>query len=364
MNLVWAHPESFWALLPVAVWLVMLWRRGPVEPEPPPQLRHPALDALLQPPADTQRPHRADSRRRQVMALQALAAVLTVTALAQPQQLGAWVQPAPWGRDIALVIDTSLTMSLEDFRQDGRGVSRMAMLKSVLGDFVRRREADRFALAVFGSQAASLTPPTFDRDHVLAQLRRLQVGTIGDDTALGDALGLALAPLHQRQGGKLPPVIILVSDGEPANAGDMTPAEAVAVARQLGVAIHTLQIGAPSRPADTASTALSDGGAINPSASSSATLKPPPAPSTTEDSAQPDLADIARLTGARHWKARSTETVREVMRDIDRLAVTLQPPPTERERREWFALPLALALLAGAAARLRAGGSPAFGVVS
>lgn len=323
MSLVWAHPEVLWALLPLAAWPWAPWRPADAERPAAAQLRHPSLGAVGEAPS---------AQRRWPGLLQALAAALAVLALAQPQQPGAWVQPPPEGRDIALVVDTSLTMSLEDFRQDGQGVSRMAMLKTVLGDFVGQRRADRLSLAVFGSEAATLTPPTFDRAHVVAQLRRLQVGALGDNTALGDALGLALAPL---QTGRLPPVIVLVSDGEPSNAGDMTPLEAVAVARQLGVAIHTLQVGAPT-------------------AAPSSPATPGATPMAAGDEAQPGLADIARLTGGRHWVARSTEAVREVMQDIDRLAITLQPPPTERERREWFVLPLALALLIFAAGHVLA----------
>ena len=317
MSMVWADPEAFWALLPALAWFGLCWRRDRASPPAAAQLRHPSLGSSV---VDSARLHR-DRRHRLAWALQALAIVLAVAALARPQQIGAWVPAPPVGRDIALVVDTSLTMSLEDFRQRGRSVSRMAMLQAVLGDFMRRREADRFALAVFGSAAATLTPPTFDRDHVVAQLQRLQVGALGNDTAMGDALGLALAPLRA---GALPPVIVLVSDGEPSNAGDMTPAEAVAVARRLGVAIHTLQVGAPSAPLAT------------PEAMAARATEAP----------QPGLSDIARLTGGRHWLARSTEAVRDVMRDIDRLAATLQTAPSDRERREWFVLPLAAALLA------------------
>ena len=186
---------------------------------------------------------------------------------------------------------------------------------------------------MFGSQAALLTPPTFDHAHVLAQLQRLQVGVAGDDTALGDALGLALKPLHQ---GELRPAIILVSDGEPSNSGELSPAEAVAVARQLGVAIHTLEIGSPSRPA---------------------------VERTRVDTAapeQPGLADIARLTGGQHWMVRSSADAQTVMQAIDQLEPTLARPAHARIVREWYALPLGLAMAALVLARwlqIRRGGA-------
>jgi Ca-activated chloride channel family protein len=315
-----AHPHALWLLAVLAPWAAWTWgRRGDAMARGP-RLRHPALGDV---------PEARAAPRPWPWLLQGLGLVLLVLAAAQPREAGDWIRPPPVGRDIMLVIDTSLTMSLEDFQRDGHGVSRMAVLRDVLSDFVARRPADRFGLAVFASEAATLTPPTFDRAHVRAQLARLQVGVLGDDTALGDALGLALQPL---QAGRLRPAIVLVSDGEPSNAGDLTPAEAVAVARQLGVRIHTLQVGAPSRA-----------GAVTP------------------DAAQPTLAEIAALTGGGHWQVRSAADASAVMRAIDRLEPTLVPPARERSMREWFWLPLLLGALCLALAQgLRAArGEPA-----
>jgi Ca-activated chloride channel family protein len=306
-----SQPVVLWFAALVPLWLMLaLRRRGQGAPASW-VLRHPQLGTAT---------WQASPGQRLPLVWHALGFVLLITALAQPRQVGAWITPPPQGRDLALVIDPSLTMSLQDFALNDKPVSRMAMLKQVLADFVKARTADRFALLVFGSQAALLTPPTFDHAHVLAQLRRLQVGVAGDDTALGDALGLALKPLRQQQ---LRPAIILVSDGEPSNSGEMSPAEAVAVAHQLGVAIHTLEIGSASRaPAE------------------------PVAPDDRIEAAvaQPGLADIARLTGGQHWKIRSSADAQAVMQAIDQLEPTLARPAQAREVHEWFWIPLVLGI--------------------
>jgi Ca-activated chloride channel family protein len=304
-----AHPELLWLAALVPPWLWLAWRRRAQGEARGWLLRHPQLApaAWLAAPG-----------LRAPLLLQALAFGLLVTALAQPRESGEAITPPPQGRDIALVIDSSLTMSLQDFDLQGKPVSRMAMLRQVLGDFVQARAHDRFALLVFGTQAALLTPPTFDQAHVLAQLQRLQVGVAGDDTALGDALGLALKPLRQAQ---LRPAIILVSDGEPSNSGELSPAEAVAVARQLGVAIHTLQIGSPNRPPVDVASAIK-----------------------LEAYAQPGLADIARLSGGQHWTVRSSADAQAVMQAIDKLEPTLVRPSRARTVHEWYGVPLALAM--------------------
>lgn len=312
-----AHPEFLALALLVPPWLWLAWRRRAPGAPAAWLLRHPQLQSAA---------WQATPSAHAPLLLQALAGVLLAVALAQPREHGDWITPPPQGRDLALVLDASLTMSLEDYELQGKPVSRMAMLQQVLGDFVRARAHDRFALLVFGSQAALLTPPTFDQAHVLAQLRRVQVGVAGDNTALGDALGLALQPLRH---GALRPAILLVSDGEPSNSGELSPAEALAVARQLGVAIHTLQIGSPSRPPDVAIKNEARG----------------------EASAQPDLAAIARLSGGRHWPVRSSADAQAVLRAIDELEPTLARPAQARAVHEWYGVPLALAIACLALAR-------------
>ncbi len=300
-----AQPLWFILLpLPLAwAWLALRWgNRGEVGAW---LLRHPHLP---------EGGHHAPPGQRLPLALQALAFALLILALAQPRQIGDWIVPPPEGRDIALIIDTSLTMSIHDFSLAGHKASRMAVLKAVMGRFIAGRPADRFAILAFGSKAATVVSPTFDHALVLAQLQRLQVGMAGDNTALGDALGLALKQLRPR---KLRPAVILVSDGDPSNTGDMTPAEAVAVARQMGVAIHTVQIGSD----------LFDRGRV----------------AVPDQNPQPDLADIARLTGGRYWFVRSTADARGVTRAIDRLEPTLARPARHHRVRQWYWLPLSLA---------------------
>lgn len=304
----------FLLLLPLPLlWAWLSWKRGTQGESGAWLLRHPHLAVGSSAPPGPLLP----------VILSTLAFLLLVVALAQPRESGRWVEPPPEGRDIALVIDTSLTMSIDDFALRGQKAARLAVLKEVLGRFIEQRTADRFALLAFGSEAALLTPPTFDHDHVRAQLSRMQVGMAGENTALGDALGLAIKHLQQQ---KLRPAIILVSDGEPSNTGDLTPAESVAVARQLGIAIHTLQIGSNLFAAG----------------------REP----VVENDPQPGLADIARLTGGQHWFVRSTDDAEKVVKDIDRLEKTLARPARHREIREWYGLPLGMAVICMMLARM------------
>lgn len=325
----WALPfglelaQPFWLvlLLPVAAWTWLAWRRvagaSQGDKRPGMVLNHPALPLA----AVGHLP--APSLRRPVL-LTGLALGLLVLALAQPRLVGDWITPPPEGRDMVLLIDTSLTMSIRDFRQGDREVERMTVLKDALSRFVDGRPGDRFGVIVFGSEVATLTPPSFDRMHVIAQIQRLQVGMAGPDTALGDALGMALKQVRTRQ---LRPAIILVSDGADNNAGTLTPAESLAVARQAGVAIHTLQFGSDPFAAGRA------------------------AKGSAEPDPQPDLIDLARLSRGQHFAIASADDVAQVIRAIDRLEPSLSRPAQHRQVNEGYWVPLALAALMLAWAR-------------
>lgn len=310
------RPDILWLAALVPLWLAWSWRRPVTMQFAPVVLRHPGL-----PPGA--RLHQDQSRIP--LLLRGFAVALLCLALAQPREPGEWIQPPPVGRDIALVLDVSASMSQSDFKMDGKAITRMEMVQRVLQEFIAGREADRFALMVFGSGAAVLTPPTLDRKHVQLQLDRLQVGVLGDYTASGDALGLALRSVrHDR----LRPALLFISDGDPANAGEMQPAEALAVAMASGVAVHTLQIG-PGPSLATAGTENADNKDV-----------------------QPTLADVSRLTGGRHAVVRSSEDARQFLTLVDAMEPTLRPAPTAREMREWYAVPLALALLLLGLARM------------
>jgi len=260
------------------------------------------------------------------LALNASALLLLVLALAQPQRIGDLIPENPQGREIVMLIDTSKTMSIDDFELDGQRVERLAVLKGVVSRFVEARQGDRFGVIVFGSTAATMVPPSFDRDLVSGMIRQVQVGIAGDNTAIGDALGLALKQLRERQA--LRPALLLFSDNAESNAGDLTPSEAVELARRMRVAIYTVQVG---------SDLFAEGRAP-------AQAKQTPV--------EPDMQKIAALTGGRYYRADSSGSLQQVVEDIGKLEQTISKPSTRRMVEEWYGAVLLLAACLFSAARL------------
>ena len=310
-----AHPE--WLIL-VPLLLGIMWlanRKASPEHEgdsPRFVLVHPNLSPLH----EVKRNAVAASRLNFI--LHGLGLLLLSLALAQPQRIGDWIPENPEGREIVMLIDTSKTMSINDFELNGQHVERLTVLKGIVNRFIEARQGDRFGVIAFGTLAATLVPPTFDRELVAGMIRQVQVGMAGDDTAIGDAVGLALKQLRERQ--KLRPALILFTDGE-NTAGDISPREAVALSGRMGVPIYTVQIGDdPFAAVGGASTKSSSG------------------------DSQPKLEEIAQLTGGRYYRAGNAAALQTVVSDIGELEKTVARPSSRRNVQEWYLVPLLLAV--------------------
>ena len=319
----WRQPWAL-ALLPLAGWLA--WRGRARPGLAGTRLLHPDLHGAL----DTT-PAGAGSPRS---LWAAAACACWVLALAQPQWPGGWRLPPPRGRDIVVVLDTTLSMTLRDLSWDGRPAERLAVVKQVFARFVGSSSGDRFGIVAYGAHAATLLAPTRDRQLAARMLERARPDLLGDGGCLGDALALALRQV--RRHAELRPVLIVYSDDGSSRGGHVSVAQALALARSLGVRVFTVQVG--GRP--------SDG-------------RPYRVPAF--EAPQPDLADIARLSGGRYFYAASPGAQRRAVQAIARLAPTLQPPPRRGPPRQgfgWLVLAGALLLALGDALppRRRGGG--------
>src|SRR5690606_5617973 len=166
--------------------------------------------------------NRATRRWLQALVL-SLIWLLCVAAAARPQWVGEPVQLSATGRDLLLAVDISGSMETPDMEVQNRNLQRIDVVKFVVSGFVKRRENDRLGLILFGSNAYLQVPLTFDRATVQTLLQEAQLGFAGQQTAIGDAIGLAIKRLRDRPESSR--VLILLSDG--ANtAGEVDPRQA------------------------------------------------------------------------------------------------------------------------------------------
>ncbi|HEY8518476.1 MAG TPA: VWA domain-containing protein [Gammaproteobacteria bacterium] len=259
--------------------------------------------------------------------------VLVVLAAARPQYVGEPVALPMTGRDLLLAVDLSGSMEEQDFQLQGRWVDRLTATKAVARDFIDRRVGDRIGLILFGREAYLQTPLTFDRATVRTLLEEAVIGLAGKETAIGDAIGLAIRTLEDARVERGRRVLILLTDG--ANtAGVVHPLKAAELAAQRQVVIYTIGIGADALTVRS----LFGLRQINPSA----------------DLDEATLRAIADQTGGRYFRARDTEELMQIYGELDKLEPAESDEAGFRPVAELFYWPLGLAVLAAAAAALLA----------
>lgn len=258
---------------------------------------------------------------------------LLLAAAARPQWVGEPVVMPVVGRDLMLALDLSGSMELADLSLEGEQATRLSVVKQVAGEFVRQREGDRLGLILFGERAYVQTPLTFDRRTVDYMLREAEIGLAGKSTAIGDAIGLAVKKLRQQP--EADKVLILLTDGA-SNAGEVSPAQAADLAAEEGLKIYTIGIGADEIDAGRV---MGNRGIIAP-------LFGPQRINPSVDLDEDTLKQIASVTGGRYFRARSTEALRQVYADINRIEPLQKDVEYYRPRRELYFWPLGAALLA------------------
>ncbi|MET1080985.1 MAG: VWA domain-containing protein [Pseudomonas sp.] len=247
--------------------------------------------------------------------------LLLVVAAARPQWVGEPLPLPASGRDLLVAVDVSGSMDYADMRWQGEEVSRLTLVKHLIGDFIQGRHGDRLGLILFGSQAYLQAPLTFDRQTVRTWLDEALIGIAGKNTAIGDAIGLAVKRLRQRPAESR--VLVLVTDGA-NNGGEIDPLTAARLAAEAGVRIYTIGIGAdPAQGGVLGMFGLTPG----------------------LDLDEPTLRAIAEHTGGEYFRARDAEELQAIEASLDRLEPVAQQPTQARPEHALYSWPLAAALL-------------------
>jgi len=248
--------------------------------------------------------------------------LLLLTAAARPQWIGDAVSLPASGRDLLVAVDISGSMSTEDMVVEEHQIPRILIVKYVVGDFLNRRINDRLGLILFGSNAYLQSPLTFDRKTVNQLLQEAQLGFAGRQTAIGDAIGLAIKRLKDRSDSHR--VVILLTDG--ANtAGQVDPRQAAELARQAGVKIYTVGVGAERMVKHVGPFART----VNPS----------------QDLDENTLQYIADATGGKYFRARNPQELELIYQTLDQLEPVEQDAEIFRPIKALFYWPLGSGLI-------------------
>ncbi|MGL4897812.1 MAG: VWA domain-containing protein, partial [Cetobacterium sp.] len=146
-----------------------------------------------------------------------LSTVFMILALARPQLTTEGKVVKKDGIDIAIALDLSKSMEARDFNPN-----RLEKSKELLNEFVDKRPNDRLSLVVFGGEAYTKVPLTFDHSVLKNMISNITTDDITSNnrTAIGMGLGVALNRL--KDSNSKSKIIILMTDGE-NNSGEMSP---------------------------------------------------------------------------------------------------------------------------------------------
>ena len=247
---------------------------------------------------------------------------LLVLAIARPQWLGEPIELPSQGRDLMMAVDLSGSMQIEDMVVNGKTVDRFTLIQHVVSDFIERRKGDRIGLILFADHAYLQAPLTQDRRSVAQFLKEAQIGLVGKQTAIGEAIGLAVKRFDKMDESNR--VLILLTDGS-NNAGNIAPEQAAQIAANRKVTIYTVGVGADVMERRT----LFGRERVNPSM----------------DLDENQLKHIAEVTHGRYFRARNSQELEQIYQEIDKLEPVSRDQLSYRPQAELFYWPLALALL-------------------
>lgn len=284
-----ANPEAFWLLLllPVLGW----WYFRPKQQYYPEQ----TISTLL--PFDQGHFSWRHLLSRLLPILRLTAIGFLIVALARPQTVLERQQVKAEAIDIVLALDISSSMLARDFEPN-----RLGAAKKVAQDFISGRRNDRIGLVVFAAESFTQCPVTTDYRVLQNLLEETNSGLIEDGTAIG--MGLANGVNRLKKSDAKSKVLILLTDGV-NNRGSIDPMTAMRMAGKFNITVYTIGIGSKGKapfPVDTRHGKRFQNKQVN----------------IDEEL----LGTIADKTGGQYFRATSSEKLRRIYEEIDKMEKT------------------------------------------
>ncbi len=229
-----------------------------------------------------------------IYGLEILGFVFLVLALMRPQFGQKNIEQSFSAYSIMIVMDNSTSMLAADLTP-----SRFDVAKKVISEFVKKRKGDLIGFTIFAGEAVTLIPITLNHQMIIDTLNNLKMGILEDGTAIGMGLVSAISSLKESK--SKTKIIVLLTDGN-NNMGDISPEEAAKIAKEFGIKIYTIGVGA---------------------------LNEAPYPVKTPfgiryvkvkvDFNEDILKEIANTTGGLYFRATDNKKMKEIFRQIDNL---------------------------------------------
>lgn len=325
MNLEFHNPMILWLLLLIPIIGILKGRPG-----------NKAASILFSSTAIAKKISRLKRSRggKLLLALRLFALGALIVALARPQFGEAISHSEASGIDIVLALDLSGSMLGLDLSTANNPITRIDVSKAVVKEFIRDRPNDRIGLVAFAGSPYLVSPLTLNHDWLLTNLDRLEVGLIGDGTAIGDAIAMSVNRLKDLPSKSR--VIVLLTDGE-NNAGQLSPLNAAEVAAAFGSKVYTIAVG---KGGIIPTFLLDNNGKI-----AKNRYGRPKIVNANFPVDEKTLIEVSEITGAKSYQATNPDELSDIYREINRLETTNVKLKTYSNYKEVYMFPLFFGLL-------------------
>lgn len=236
--------------------------------------------------------------------------VLLIGALSSPRLVAKPEMKVKTSRNFLIAADISFSMAEKDWVLNNKRSTRWEAVKSVMHEFIEKREGDRMGLILFGSNSYIQAPFTPDLETVDMMLDEADVGMAGQMTNIGKAIVKGIS-MFENDTIKTK-VMLLLTDGVDGGS-EILPLDAANLAKKDSIQIYTIGIGDPS--------------------------------SGNSDLDEKTLQDISDMTDGQYFRAIDENRLNEIYAELDRLE------PIEYEEEEFkpvtllYHYPLGVALI-------------------
>lgn len=172
--------------------------------------------------------------------LKYLSIILAIIALASPIRVLDSKQLKKDGVDMILSLDTSGSMKEQGFNRNNIQENRWQVVSSIVNDFIDKRVNDNIGLVVFGTSVLTASPLSFDKNAQKDILKYLEIGIVGERTAMYDSLATSINILKNSKAKSK--IVILLTDGE--DTASKIPIQVInQLAIKYNIKIYTIGIG-------------------------------------------------------------------------------------------------------------------------
>ncbi len=182
------------------------------------------------------------SRSNLLFMLKWISIVMLIFAFMSPVKDQPYKMAPKEGYAIALVLDTSDSMSMHGFDRGNVDATKFDAVKSIVKDFIAKRFDDNIGVVVFGAYSFIASPLTYDKNIVQKVVDQLYISIAGQSTALYDSLAQGVDLLKNSKAKTK--IAILLTDGYNSAEATKIPLHvALELAQKEKVKVYTIGIG-------------------------------------------------------------------------------------------------------------------------